>query len=341
MISKLKLTNFRKFDNLELDLKNKVIVLTGPNAIGKTSVLEAIYLIGTSKSHRTNDINNLIQTEKDYSKVTLEAEKTFETIISKEGKINFINKVKYPKISDFIGNLNIIMFSPLDIEIINGSKGVRRHFLDLEISLLDKIYLRATIAYKKILKERNELLKKYNEDSKLMLKIINEQLFELIRVIYNKRNDFIKKLNQEIFHVCEKLKIETIQLKYEATYEIEKLDVFFNNKLNYDILTKTTNIGPHRDDFKINLNGFEAKDYGSEGQVRISSLVIKLALKEIYKEKNKEIILLLDDIFASIDQRRINSIMEYIKNEHQTFITTTSLFNIPDTLLSNAKIIRL
>lgn len=341
MIFKLKLTNFRKFKHLELDLKNKVLIITGHNAIGKTSILESIYLVGTSKSHRTNDVENLINNEEDYLKIELESEKKYEVIISKEGKTNFINDVKYSKISDFIGNLNVIMFSPLDIDLINGSKSVRRRFLDLEVSLLDKSYLRATIAYKKLLKERNELLKNFNEDSKLMLKVLNEQIFELIKSINSKRNVFINSLNSHLKNVCDKLKIENIQLEYEATYDINDLNRSFNNKLNYDILTKTTNIGPHRDDFKINLNNLDAKEYASEGQSRSTVLAIKLALKEIYKKENKEIILLLDDIFASIDQKRINSIMEYIKDEHQTFITTTSILNIPDELLSNAKIIRL
>ncbi|MDE5856545.1 MAG: hypothetical protein K2H06_05815 [Anaeroplasmataceae bacterium] len=115
----------------------------------------------------------------------------------------------------------------------------------------------------------------------------------------------------------------------------------FKSKLSYDLLTKTTNIGLHRDDFKIELNSLEAKEFASEGQMRNAILAIKFALKEIYKEKGQDIILLLDDVFASIDQKRINHIMEYIKNEHQTFITTTSLFNIPDELLKEAQIIRL
>ncbi|MDE5715284.1 MAG: hypothetical protein K2I42_04035, partial [Anaeroplasmataceae bacterium] len=128
---------------------------------------------------------------------------------------------------------------------------------------------------------------------------------------------------------------------YIPTYDINDLQKSFDNKFNYDLLTKTTNIGLHRDDFVIKINQKRASDYASEGQMRTICLAIKLALDEIYKKNNKEVILLLDDVFASIDQKRMNSIMEYIKGENQTIITTTSLFNIPDGLLKNALIIKL
>ena len=341
MIKSIELNNFRKFDEIKLNTESKIVILSGVNAVGKTSVLEAIYLISTSKSHRTNEIKDVIKENKDYSLIKLNSDKRFKLVLSKDGKKSFINEREYSKLSDFIGNLNVLMFSPLDIEIINGLKGTRRRFLDIEISLLDKLYLIEITAYRKLLKERNELLKIYNEENKIMLNVLTEQLIEKIQLISSKRIEFINKLNKELINITSKLECEKIELNYLPTYDLSDISKSFINKLNYDILTKTTNLGIHRDDFEIKLNDKNIQTFGSEGQMRNTILAIKLAIMELYKKENKEIILLLDDVFASIDQKRINKIMEYIKLEKQTFITSTSLFNIPDELLKEAKIIKL
>lgn len=341
MISKIKLTNFRSLKNFSLESNNKVVIITGPNAIGKTSILEAIYITSTSKSHRTNEMEKVISKSEDYSKIEIEEKKKFKVIISKEGKTNYIDDIIYPKISDFIGNLKVIMVSPLDIDLIKGTKAFRRRFLDLEISLLDKNYLRNISLYKKLLKERNEILKEYSPEKAILLKVITSQLCEVIRIVYNKRNEFIDNLNANLIKITADLHCEKIKLAYQINYDINNLDKSFSNKLNYDILTKTTNIGPHRDDFNIKISDVDASTYASEGQIRFIVLAIKLALKKIYQKRQEKVILLLDDIFASLDQKRINNVIEFIKNEHQTFITTTSLFNIPDELLKGARIIRL
>lgn len=341
MIQRISLMNFRKFQKLNLEFNNKIIIFTGPNAVGKTSILEAIYLLSTSKSHRTNDIEALIRQNEEYSVVEVKENKTYKMILSKSGKQSFINDVPYPKIGDFIGEISSVLFSPTDVDLIQGSKSVRRRFLDLELSLIDKRYLKSLYAYKKLLKERNELLKKYNEKENLMLEVLTNQIIELIENLYQVRVQFLEKINYYLKNVCEKLSCETICLKYHPSYDIHHLKENFQSKLNYDLLTKTTNIGLHRDDFEILLDDAEAKEFASEGQLRNTVLAIKLAIKEIYQTKGKQPIFLLDDVFASLDKTRINHIMEYIQNEHQTFITTTSLFNIPDGLLKDAQIIRL
>lgn len=341
MIQNLRLTHFRKFTSLKLDFKSKTVIFTGPNAIGKTSILEAIYLISTSKSHRTNDLTSLIQNNEDNAMIELQAEKNFKILLSTQGKQSYINGINYPKLSDFIGGFPVVMFSPSDLELIQGSKSARRRFLDLELSLIDKSYLRAIMNYKKLVKERNELLKIYTEEKKLVLDVITKQIFEYITKIYHIRTKFLEHMNQKLELVCKQLESEKIELSYLPTYDINHLEKSFNSKLSYDLLTKTTNIGLHRDDFKVSIAGLEAKEFASEGQLRNATLAIKLALKELKEENGQSIILLLDDVFASIDQKRINHIMEYIKDEHQAFITTTSLFNIPDVLLKTSQIIRL
>lgn len=341
MIQQLELFHFRKFSQLNLEFKNKIVIFTGPNAIGKTTILEAIYLLSTSKSHRTQDSKSLIQNSFHDCFVKMKSDKTYQIQITPEGKKSFINDVFYPKLSDFIGKNHVILFSPYDLELIQGSKSARRRFLDLELSLIDKSYLRGLMTYKRLLKERNELLKSYTEANQMVLDVITDQMIECIQKLYDKRIQFLQDLNQKLKLVCQKLECEELKLTYIPTYNIQNCKESFQSKIKYDLLTKTTNIGLHRDDFKIELNSLEAKEFASEGQMRNAILSLKFALKEIYTDKNEEIILLLDDVFASIDQKRINHIMEYIHHEHQTFITTTSLFNIPDYLLQNAQIIRL
>ncbi len=341
MIEQIQLKNFRKFSSFDLDCNQRIVIFTGPNASGKTTILEAIYLVSTSKSHRTNDINSLIKTNEETGSVLIKAQKNYQMMFSKEGKRYTINQVPYPKVSEFIGRVPVLMFSPSDIELVVGTKGVRRHFLDLEISLLDKSYLRGVTAYKRLLKERNELLKSYQPQQNLILNVITKQLIEEMVKLYHIRIQFIDHINMKLLEVCRDLESEQVQLVYLPSYDIDHLKECFERKLSYDLLTKTTNIGLHRDDFLIQINGMEAKDYASEGQTRNIALAIKLAIKKIYEEKNKSVVLLLDDVFASLDQKRINHIMNYINKENQTMITTTSLFNIPDELLKDAKIVKL
>ncbi len=341
MINSLKLINFRKFKELSLDLASKIVILTGANGIGKTSVLEAIYLIATTKSHRTTEFTSLLTEGETYSVVELKSEKNYKLIFNKNEKKAYVNDVFYPKFSEFIGQIPVVLFSPSDIELLQGSKSVRRRFLDLEISLLDKSYLRLIMAYKRLLKERNEILKVFSQEKALMLQVVTNQMLEFIEEIYLKRLNFLNQLNQTLKDICKDLQMETIHLKYLATYDIENLEKSFSSKLKTDIATKTTNLGIHRDDFLIEMDGQNAKEFASEGQGRNAVLAIKLAVMEFYKQANKDVLLLLDDVFSSMDQKRINHILEYIKNEPQTLITTTSIFNIPDHLIRDAKIIKL
>ena len=195
MISKIKLKSFRLFDSLDLDVSSPLVILSGKNATGKTSILEALYLCSTGKSHRTNDLSTLIRKDDPFSIVEVIGDKQFKYVISKDSKSLFINKNEIKKISDFVGNLPEVLYSPDDISLIKGSKLDKRRFLDIEISLLDKIYLRNLNAYRKILAERNEILKQNTIDFNL-LNVINERLSEYIKAIYNRRILFLDRMNE-------------------------------------------------------------------------------------------------------------------------------------------------
>lgn len=340
MIKEITLKNFRLFDELNLKTNNSLVIFSGANATGKTSVLEAIYFLATTKSHRTNDILTLIKNDKEFAMCEVNELKKYKTVISSCGKSLFINGVEIKKTSEFIGNLNVVMFSPSDLSLINGAKGEKRRFLDLELSLLDKSYLSASSHYKKILRERNEALKSSNADLKY-LDILTSDLAKYTLIIYQKRISFLSSLNKILEAICLDMDIEQIKLCYNKTYG-DDIYLSFKNKLASDLFNKTTNIGVHRDDFSILINDCDSKQYASNGQARTIIIAIKLALKQyIYDTCGVEPILLLDDVFAALDKKRIASITKYVNNSHQTFITTTSILEIPDELLKNAMIIHL
>ena len=340
MIKKIELNNFRLFDSKLIDTNNSLVILSGKNATGKTSILESIYLTSTTKSHRTSDIDTLVKEGKEYASCLITADKKYKIFISDKGKNLFINNKQYSKSSEFIGNLKAVMFSPYDLELINGSKGFRRRFLDLEISLSDKVYLSSITAYKKLLKERNELLKTSKDINTIMLDVITNQLIDEIKIISNKRLEFISRVNKELESISNELNVENIKLEYIKTYS-DDIYSSFKNKEKYDIISKTTNIGTHRDDFIVKINDKNAYEYASEGQIRTITIAIKLAIKNIIENNGEETVLLLDDVFAALDQTRILSLIKYLKKSKQTFITTTSILDIPDELLSNALVIRM
>lgn len=342
MIKKIELTNFRGFKNLEINTDNRLVIITGNNAVGKTSVLESIYYVATSKSHRTNELDSLIKDDSEFVKINIIANKKYTSIISKEGKTNSINGVVIKKISDYIGSLKAVMFSPLDLELINGSKNIRRNFLDLQISILDKVYLYHLNNYKHLLKERNILLKENNSDLK-MLNILTKSLAIETKNIYLKRIDFINQVNDLLKETKKSLKMkEDVVLKYNPSYDSNDIEKSFLNKINYDILTKTTNSGTHRDDFSIYIDNHEANIYASQGQRRQIVIALKICLKElIYKYTKEEPVLLLDDVFNELDQIRQNDLIDFLKDSNQTIITTTNLLNVPDSILKDSIIIHL
>ena len=340
MIKKIHLTNFRCFENISFDTYNSLVILSGKNATGKSSTLESIYICSTSKSYRENDLDLVIKDGCNNSIIEIEDEKKFKIVISKEGNSYFYNKKQYKKIADFIGNIKVVIFSPYDLNLINGGKSFRRRFLDLNISLIDKNYLNAFRSYKKLLHERNEYLKQNNIDEKY-LNVITESLIKYLKDILNARVNFIFELNSYLEKICLDMEIEKISLNYIKTYG-EDILKSFNDKLRYDMLTKSTNIGIHRDDLEILINGKDSKSFASEGQARTAVLALKLALINYIKEKtNVEPIVLLDDVFAALDNTRIVKITNYIKGFKQAFITTTSTLGIPDELLKNSLVIRL
>lgn len=340
MINNIHLKNIRLYEDTTLNINNNLVILVGPNACGKTTILESIYLISKAKSHRTNNIENIIKDNEDFGIIEINENKKYKMIISKGGKQLLINNVLYKKISDFIGNIKAIMFSPSDLNLVYGSKADRRQFLNTELSIINKKYIYEINKYNKILKERNEILKNYTNDKNVILNVITDELIECGKIIYKYREDFINNLNKYIRKIHNDLYKEDLYLKYVPSIKYDDFDKIYKEKLDYDILTKSTSRGIHRDDFLFVINNNNAISYSSQGQVRSIVLSLKISLLYYMRELfGNNICLLLDDVFSELDNDRVLSLVKFLINENQTFITTTSIDLIPNALKVKAQII--
>ena len=346
----LQLVNFRNFNRSVIELNKGTNVFVGDNAQGKTNILEAIYYCSLAKSHRTNRDKELINWNGTEAYIKLyvcktRLDKKIEIKIFKEGKkgVN-INSIKVQKMSELIGSFNVIMFSPEDLNIVKDSPSYRRRFLDIELCKLSRRYYHSLTQYKKVLNERNLTIKKWNTNTDI-IEVYDKQLSEFGAIIIKDRINYIEKLNQKgkIIHSDITSKSEVIDIKYltpikELDNIQENLYTLLCKNRKRDIETKTTSIGPHRDDFSIEINGVDARIFGSQGQQRTSVLTIKFGALAIIKELTGEYpVLLLDDVLSELDTKR----QEYILNsisEVQTLITCTGINDIKKYLKPDNKI---
>lgn len=322
MVKTLSLTNFRSLERITIDFsKNNHIYLTAPNGTGKTSILESIYLINTSKSHRTNDEKELISFNKEFAKVKLTTNKndTLEMIISKEGKRTFINRIEITKLSEFIGNVPLVMFSPEDFNIINGTPSNRRYFLDIELTQINKKYIGILNEYRKIIKHRNNLLKMISENDDLtFLNILSNQLVTLGIKIIRARQKFINELNL----ILATYKILPVKIIYLPDVSEEDYLNKMISRVKHDFFLKTTSTGIHRDDFEFQINDSDGKRFASQGQKRLIVILLKLALaKVVEKVKEEDVTLLLDDVFSELDEKVQKELMKEIIKHRQVIMT--------------------
>lgn len=356
-IKNILLKNFRNYSDLNINFKNGINIIYGENAQGKTNLLESIYVLGLTKSHRSYIDNNLIKNGEDNSYIQGNVEKN---IITSKYEVNF-NKQKTLKIdndiikksSDYISNINIIIFFPDDLDLIKGSPNLRRRFINLELSQLYNSYFVVLNNYNKLLKMRNDYLKQnsYNFDINYF-NILTNYLIEKATIIYMMRKKFIDKINfyvEKIYFDISSIQKFSIKYKtsynfetYESEYLKQKLHEVYNENLDNDIKYKTTSIGPHKDDLEFYIDKYNLKMYGSQGQQRMAVLAIKLAEIEIFKNYKEELpILLLDDVFSELDDNKKNNLLKYISQNIQTIITTTDLNNIDNDIVKKANLIKI
>jgi len=331
MITSIALRNFRNLKEYQIDIGQSLVVIEGANGVGKTSILEAIYFAATTKSHRTNTEKDMIQYEKPYASVQLvQNKKVHEIVLTSKGKRTLINKAEIRKISDYIGQFNVVMFAPEDLMIIKGSPSERRYFLDMELIQVSKTYLQQLNQYRKILRQRNALLKK-NKNLKdfTFLDILGQQLYDVGVEIYDARQKFINDLNEKFKKVASKYQNFNIELIYEPNMTKTNWLKHLKTKQKQDILYETTTAGIHKDDFKVLYNGLNAKDNASQGTTRLIVIELKLALLEWIKAStNQDAVLLLDDVLSELDLKRQELFMSQLSKNHQIFITSAIPLNL-------------
>ena len=334
-IESVQLKNFRNYDSLELDLAQGTNIFYGNNAQGKTNILEALYLCGTTKSHKGSRDKDMIQFGKDESHIRMmvkrdELSYRIDMHLKKnKAKGVAINGLPIRKASELFGVVNLEFFSPEDLNIIKNGPAERRRFIDLELAQLDKLYLSDLSNYNRIINQRNKLLKDvYNRNDLLeTLEIWDLQLIQYGNKIIERRKKFIGQVNDIISEVHKKLTggKEELKLYYEpgiGNLEFEK--ALLKNR-ERDIRMKSTSVGPHRDDICFMTNDLDIRKFGSQGQQRTAALSLKLSEIELVKEIIKDTpILLLDDVLSELDKHRQNYLLDSIRDV-QTLITCTGL----------------
>lgn len=334
-IESVQLKNFRNYDSLELDLAQGTNIFYGNNAQGKTNILEALYLCGTTKSHKGSKDKDMIRFGEDESHIRMMVKrdelsyKIDMHLRKNKAKGVAINGLPIRKAGELFGVVNLVFFSPEDLNIIKNGPGERRRFIDLELCQLDKIYLTDLASYNHIVNQRNKLLKDiYIQPSlKDTLDIWDMQMAEYGRRLINKRSDFIAELNEIVRKIHHNLTggLEDLEVIYEPSCTSEELEKSVQLNREKDMRMKLTSVGPHRDDLCVMANGIDIRKYGSQGQQRTAALSLKLSEIYMVKRKIKDTpILLLDDVLSELDRSRQNYLLDSI-SDIQTLITCTGL----------------
>ena len=338
-IEKIKLNNFRNYEQLELDLNKDINIIYGNNAQGKTNILEAIFLSSFGKSFRTSKEKEMIRFNKQSCLVEIFYQKK-----DRDGKVKIeignkkqisLNGIKLKKLSELLGNINIVIFTPDDINILKDGPASRRRFLDMMIGQLRPNYVYNLNMYLKTIEQRNNYLRQIREENKPeeMLEIWDENLAEYGEKIYIYRNEFINKILNKINNIHKNITDAKEEIRIEYLSNCDNKENYLKllkERRKLDIIKGYTTKGIHRDDFVIYINDKEVSTYGSQGQNRTAVLSLKLSeLQVVYDEIGEYPILLLDDFMSELDEVRRKNFLNNIKNT-QVILTGTDKIELSD-----------
>ncbi len=335
IVNALELNNFRNYEQLNIEFSNDINILYGDNAQGKTNVLEGLYLLSTTKSHKGAKDKEMIKIGEEESHLRMYFKKSdmnhrIDMHLQKNGrKSGAVDGIPVRKSSDIYGLMNVVFFSPEDLSIIKNGPGERRKFMDAELCQLDKLYLQYLSKYNKTLEQRNDLLKQlsFRADFKDTLEVWDLQLCEYGKFIIEQRRKFVDDLNNIVREIHYRIsnEKEKLTLVYEPSVMPDDFEETLKRTRDRDIAQKTTCTGPHRDELSFYVGDENLKLFGSQGQQRTAALSLKLAEIELVKEKiGENPILLLDDVLSELDRNRQQALLNSI-NGIQTIITCTGL----------------
>ena len=367
-IKSLKLLYFRNYLSMNIDVHPSLNVLVGNNANGKTNIIESIFCLALGRSYRTKSDSECImfgETATAMSCVVNKNNKNLDIMlgISNKGKSAKIAGVKKNKLTDFVGELNVVLFSPEDLQLVKGSPSLRREFINREFYQFSRIYHKYYLMYQHLLKQRNSYLKdmRKNPKDEMSLAYLETLTFQLAKVamyITKERVSFVQDISKLTYKNMMNISNgqESLTIKYKSSvleslniadvteegFTEENLTKVMMKKSFDDIMRGSTKIGPHQDDLGFYINDLDAKMYASQGQQR--SIVLSLKLAEINYLKSKTgtyPVLLLDDVLSELDKNRQLKLLDAINENVQTFITTPSISDIKEDLLKKAKVFKI
>ncbi|SFI70873.1 DNA replication/repair protein RecF [Thermoflavimicrobium dichotomicum] len=360
-VQSLDLYQYRNIATLELKCPEELHLFVGPNAQGKTNILESLYVLALGKSHRSRSPRELIQFGKQRAHLKARVAKDgqihrLEVQLFEKGKKVSRNGIEQSRLSQYIGFLPAVLFAPEDLALVKGSPQVRRRFLDMEIGQVSRTYVHHLSQLSKLIIQRNHLLKELGKNRQTyspLLDVMDEQFVSLAVPIWEKRFRFLRMLTkwaQEI-HQTITQKQEELMIEYVPSIQIddgmrtEQLREIFANELlkirDKEIRRGSTLLGPQRDDFRLKANQLDLHTFGSQGQQRTAALSLKLAeIELIHQEMGVYPILLLDDVLSELDDSRKTHLLTAIRGRVQTFVTTTNLEGIDSATLEQARIYR-
>ena len=334
-IESIELLNYRNYKQLHMDFHSGTNVLYGDNAQGKTNILEAVYVCSTTKSHKGSKDKEIVRfgEEESHIKMTVRRDgipyRIDMHLKKNRTKGVAVNGVPIKKASELFGIVNVIFFSPEDLNIIKNGPAERRRFLDLELCQLNKVYVYDLVQYNRVVVQRNKLLKEMDSDPSLKetLNIWDTQLVRFGSELIRLRTRFVEELNELIreihFHLSGER--EELEIRYEPNVTPETFEEELSRNRNQELRQRLTLTGPHRDDLNFIVNGADIRKFGSQGQQRTAALSLKLSEIELVKRTVKDYpVLLLDDVLSELDGKRQEHLLSEISHI-QTLITCTGL----------------
>lgn len=361
-LSEIELRNFRNYENRQVEFSPGINVFIGENAQGKTNLLEAIYVLAMTRSHRTANDRELINWQAKEAMVKGTVIKQtgrvpLEVLLGTRGKRVKVNHLFQSRLSTYIGNLNVVLFAPEDLALVKGAPQERRQFMDTEFSQMSSRYLYAISQSRGLLKQRNEYLKQLKYGSQVdqvLLEVLSDQLAESGAAVMAMRFKLLKRLETWSAQLHEHIsqQKEVLKLKYisqvmidEKTAEneiAEQLQKLYHEHQSQEIKLGTTLYGPQRDDIRFLINEQDVHRFGSQGQQRTTALAVKLAEIDLMNEQTGEYpLLLLDDVLSELDDDRQTHLLTAIQDKVQTFLTTTSLSGVARQLINRPTIFQI
>ena len=367
-IKSLKLLYFRNYLSMNIDVHPSLNVLVGNNANGKTNIIESIFCLALGKSYRTKSDSECImfgETATAMSCIVNKNDKDLDIMlgINNKGKSAKIAGIKKTKLTDFVGELNVVLFSPEDLQIVKGSPALRREFMNREFYQFSRIYHKYYLMYQHLLKQRNSYLKDMRKNPKdemslAYLETLTSQLAKVAIYITKERVSFVQDISKLTYKNMLNISNgqETLKIKYKSSvldalniteindesFTEENLTKVMMKRSFDDIMRGSTKIGPQHDDLEFYINDLDAKMYASQGQQRSIVLSLKLAEINYLKEKTGTYpVLLLDDVLSELDKNRQLKLLDAINENVQTFITTPSISDIKEDLLKKAKVFKI